>query len=195
MTQEERTGWRCQEISERHRKWGWNSPAVDLDFPMIEYNFGRAVAVVEYKHHRNFEGSAIRLSGPNYKALSDFHDKDGNQHPFFVVRYWPDEQWRLEVMAGNLQATRLLNEHHAGTLTLDIALPGGWVHMSERQWVTFLHKIRGFTLAEAEAQQLSTFNRIPEADIDQAALIADILRRNLDQETLSLIAKTITEGR
>lgn len=34
MTAQERTGWRDEEISARHRIWGVNCPAVDLDFLM-----------------------------------------------------------------------------------------------------------------------------------------------------------------
>lgn len=50
MSAYERSGWRDMELSGRHRIWGFNCPAVDLDFLMVEYNLGIAIAVVEYKH-------------------------------------------------------------------------------------------------------------------------------------------------
>ena len=48
----ERTGWRDQALSDRHREWGFNCPSVDLDFLMVEYNIGLPVALVEYKNER-----------------------------------------------------------------------------------------------------------------------------------------------
>ena len=46
---QERTNWRDEALSQRHRQWGWNCPGLDLDFVFLEYDKGRAVAVVEYK--------------------------------------------------------------------------------------------------------------------------------------------------
>ena len=46
----ERLGWRDERLSERHGHWGFNCPAVDLDFVMLEYNHGKPCALVEYKH-------------------------------------------------------------------------------------------------------------------------------------------------
>jgi hypothetical protein len=47
---QERTGWRDQEISERHRLWGASCPVVDLDFLLTEIHVGEPMALVEYKH-------------------------------------------------------------------------------------------------------------------------------------------------
>ena len=52
MSSKERTGWRDQALSERHRAWGWDCPALDMDFVMIEYDNGKATALVEYKHEQ-----------------------------------------------------------------------------------------------------------------------------------------------
>ena len=49
---QERTNWRDQELSARHRTWGFNCPAVDLDFLMVEYNIGKPVGLIEYKHFK-----------------------------------------------------------------------------------------------------------------------------------------------
>jgi len=47
----ERTGWRDLELSKRHRQWGWDCPGIDLDFLFLEYDRGKAVAIVEYSTH------------------------------------------------------------------------------------------------------------------------------------------------
>jgi hypothetical protein len=38
--------WRDEAISQRHRLWGFNCPAVDIDFLMIEYDQGKPAACV-----------------------------------------------------------------------------------------------------------------------------------------------------
>jgi hypothetical protein len=47
----ERSGWRDLELSQRHRAWGFDVPAVDIDY-FLAYDNGKAVALIEYKHER-----------------------------------------------------------------------------------------------------------------------------------------------
>lgn len=84
----ERTGWRDQNLSERHRIWGWDCPAVDLDFLFLEYDRGKAVAIVEYKHER----AAIQHSiHPTYQAMKDLSDRANV--PLIGCRYANDFSW------------------------------------------------------------------------------------------------------
>lgn len=70
----ERTGWRDIELSKRHRCWGWNCPAIDLDLVLLEYDRGKAVAIVEYKHER----TPLQFpTHPSYQALIDLADRAG----------------------------------------------------------------------------------------------------------------------
>lgn len=41
---EERNGWRDERISKRHRQWGRDCPAVDIDFLMLEYDRDREMS-------------------------------------------------------------------------------------------------------------------------------------------------------
>jgi len=50
LSANERTGWRDEWLSNRHRKWGNDCPAVDIDFLMIEYNHKWPVALIDYKY-------------------------------------------------------------------------------------------------------------------------------------------------
>ena len=129
MTSYERTGWRDQEISARHRAWGFNCPAVDLDFLMVEYNLGYPVAVVEYKSHH---ARLSNLKHPTYRALGELYDRDGKQLPLFIVRYWPTT-WAFRVLALNDSAQQWLQ-------------PDTWVDMSEREFVTGLYRLRQLTI-------------------------------------------------
>lgn len=118
----ERTGWRDQGISLRHKRWGWDCPAVDLDFLMLEYDQGKAVAIVEYKHER---AAPQYPTHPSYRAMADLGNRAGI--PVFGVRYANDWSW---------WRVTPLNDHARK-----------WVpqqaRMTEEQWITLLYQIRG----------------------------------------------------
>lgn len=98
MTAFERTGWRDEQISRRHREWGYNCPAVDLDFLVCEYNVGEPVALVEYKHERAQPPSLLH---PTMRALRSLADTAAL--PFMLV-YYRREPWRFLVFPANERA-------------------------------------------------------------------------------------------
>lgn len=123
----ERTGWRDLGLSQRHRRWGWDCPAIDLDFLFLEYDRGKAVALVEYKHERAAPQYATH---PTYQAMIDLGTRAGV--PVFATRYADDFSW-WNVVPLNESAKRHLDERTT---------------MTEREWVTFLYKIRGYELPQ-----------------------------------------------
>ena len=75
LVAQERSGWRDEGISLRHRKWGWDCPAVDIDFLLIEYDHGKAIALVEYKNeHAPRQRGATSAS---HRAIADLASKAG----------------------------------------------------------------------------------------------------------------------
>jgi hypothetical protein len=126
---QERTGWRDERISARHRDWGFNCPGVDLDFLVAEYNVGRAVAVIEYKHHK---AEIPDANHPTILALRDLAEDRRVPLPFLIVRYWPGI-WAFQVAQ--------LNEIAEANFTLDEA-------MCERDFVMRLYKLRRLRLTE-----------------------------------------------
>ena len=118
----ERTGWRDQRLSLRHRRWGWDCPAVDLDFLMLEYDQGKAVALVEYKHER---AAPQYPTHPSYRAMADLGNRAGI--PVFGVRYADDWSW-WRVTPLNDLARRWVSQQ---------------ARMTEEQWITLLYQIRG----------------------------------------------------
>lgn len=120
----ERSGWRDLALSERHRKWGWDCPAVDLDFLFLEYDKGQPVAIVEYKHEC---ASPQYACHPTYQAMINLGTRAGI--PVFAVRYKSDfTEWiviPLNEIARTAQQER--------------------ISMSEREFVTFLYRLRGYT--------------------------------------------------
>ena len=118
----ERTGWRDLELSRRHRRWGWDCPAVDLDFLFLEYDRGKPVAIVEYKHER---APTQYPSHPTYLAMRELGTRAGI--PVFGVRYARDfSWWRVSPLN---------------------ALAKAWVpaqtEVTEQGWVALLYRVRG----------------------------------------------------
>lgn len=103
MTRYERTGWRDQEISARHREWGQNVPAVDLDFILIEYNRALPVAVVDYKRN---SGQSINLDHPSYKAIAVL----AGDLPFYIA-FYDDKQWWFRIVPMNDAARRWFKDN------------------------------------------------------------------------------------
>lgn len=132
---QERTGWRDLELSRRHRRWGWDCPAVDLDFLFLEYDRGKAVALVEYKHER---AQPQYASHPTYQAMIDLGNRAGV--PVFACRYRDDfSQWIVTP----------LNEK------AKCFLPSK-ADMIEAEWVKFLYKIRGYDAPRDILDNLNT---------------------------------------
>ncbi len=94
-TRQERTEWRDLALSRRHRDWGFNCPAVDLDFLMVEYNCGKPVGLIEYKHHLAL---LPNLEHATYRALTELANLSGL--PFMLAFYWPDI-WAFKVYPVN----------------------------------------------------------------------------------------------
>lgn len=117
----ERTGERDLGLSLRHRSWGWDAPALDLDF--LEYDHGHPVALIEYYRYGNGEGK--NPDHPSMRALAKLGTLA--QIPVFTARYTPDFQhWWVEA----------LNEY-AGPHVGD-----GKAFNSELEFVTFLYRLR-----------------------------------------------------
>ena len=95
---EERTGWRDQRISERHRQWGYDCPATDIDFLLLEYDTGKPAAIVEYKRDG---ASKPNLKRATYRALSIL--ANCAKISFLIAFYWP-KIWAFQVFPVNKYA-------------------------------------------------------------------------------------------
>lgn len=125
MTAYERSGWRDQELSARHRLWGHNCPAADLDFLMVEYNTGLPAALVEYKH--NQRRHPVDLRHPTYRAVIDLADNyKPSPLPFVLSWYWPGS-WVFYAVPVNDAAGRVYRAPR---------------FLSEQEWVRSLYYIR-----------------------------------------------------
>lgn len=118
----ERTGWRDEALSRRHREWGYGCPALDIDFLLIEYQYGIPKALVEYK---NENAKPQFAKHPSYQALVCLGDRA--KIPVFACRYASDFSWWRAVPL-NGYARQYLSER---------------TEMDELSWVALLYKMRG----------------------------------------------------
>ena len=134
---QERTGWRDESISQRHRQWGFNCPAVDLDFLVVEYNQGLPVALVEYKRHT---AKVNTVQHPTYRALAELANGYKEPLPFLLAFYWP-EIWAFRVYPMN----QIAGEHFAVKEVV-----------SEEQYVSRLYRMRNLVLDKNLSGKLNT---------------------------------------
>lgn len=125
--QKERTGWRDQGISDRHRKWGI-SLAVDIDFILAEYMYSKPVALMEYK---NEHAKIPPLNSPefqndsNYQTLINLGNMAGV--PVFLIKYADNFTWYK--VAG-------ISEYGKALLSKTTLMP-------EIEFVKFQYQLRG----------------------------------------------------
>lgn len=123
----ERTGWRDEKLSARHREWGFDCPAMDIDFLLVEYDQRKPIALVEYKHEA---AKPQRKSDVGYQVVSKLATDAGL--PFFACRY-SDCLTSYTVVPINEIAKGIIGQVDG---------------MSEKEWVHFLYYLRGRHLPE-----------------------------------------------
>jgi hypothetical protein len=141
-------------LSERHLSWwGDNCPAVDLDFLMAEFNHGVPVAIVDYKW---FGADLKRTNERTFEVLGGFYNLHGDQIPFIVARYWPDT-WAFKVLPVNAAAQGWYLDRH------DVShdATGGWLALSEREYVESLYALRGDVLTRGDRRYIERLNTTP----------------------------------
>ena len=148
MSAHERSGWRCEAISRRHRTWGYDCPAVDLDFVVAEYNHGLPVAIIEYK---DSHAAPPNLDHPTYRALMALADGfSGGPLPFLVAVYCSTNWWFV-VHPINEVAKRFYG-HVSG------------IPITEQRFVRSLYLLRKRTLNSKDEAAIARLNVIlPEA--------------------------------
>lgn len=100
----EYTGWRDEELSRRHRDWGWNCPATDLDFVLLEYNHRKPVAIVDYKFYLK---RRVDLREANFDAIADLADNYAPGALPFIIPIYSKDPWWFVVISRNERAKQI----------------------------------------------------------------------------------------
>jgi len=130
---DERTFQRDMKLLVRHRQWGFNMPAVDIDF--LEYDNRKSIALVEYKRAADLARCYPELN-TNLQALIDLGNRASL--PVFCTFYNPNLKW-YRIFPVNE------NAKEKGT-------PGGI--LSEYKYVDFLYWLKGRQMPEHIREKL-----------------------------------------
>lgn len=128
--------WRDGAISQRHRTWGVHCPAVDLDFLLLEFDYSRPVALIDWKAYGSPEPN---LMDNNFKALRSLCNTSGI--PFMIV-FYKRYDWWFRVIPANVAAVKVYPETKV---------------MSEYEFVDSLYKLRGREMPKSLAHRLEKF--------------------------------------
>lgn len=121
MSNVERTGWRDEALSRRHRRWGKACTMTDIDFLACEYCTSEPFGIVEYKNEHAANGQENK---PAYRALAKLATR--GRIGFYECRYATDFSCFLVTPLNDFARKRL----PVATM------------MTERGWVAFLYALR-----------------------------------------------------
>lgn len=129
---EESTFQRDMHLLLRHRSWGFDVPATDIDF--LEYDNAKAIALVEYKRTQDLNACTPR-DGANLEALADLGDRA--ELPVFVTFYNQTLAW-YRIFP--------VNAHAVNTGPPEGILP-------EIKYIDFLYWLRGREIPDEVAER------------------------------------------
>ena len=142
MSADERTGWRDQAYSKRHRTWGYDTPTLDIDSTEPEPNETNPAMASLWVEYDNFEPlfyvSLKRGNAPDNdnEEYTYWRVGDAAGKPVVVVHYYPSEPgpWRFSV--------RCLTETPISSRPWPAAYSDPW-ECEEPDYVDFLYRLRG----------------------------------------------------
>jgi len=117
----ERSGWRDIGVLLRHRAYGFDCPATDIDL-LVEFDNASPVALIELK---SWKANLRNTSKSTYHALARLGDRAGI--PAFVVVYASDYSTFI-VAPLNSIAKKIFSRPRK---------------LTETEYVTFLYRLRG----------------------------------------------------
>lgn len=127
------SGWRDGRLNLLHAALDVPAPVPGMSLPMVEYDRGEALAVINYSRR------GVPLpKGPDvgraFAALGQLRGPIGVQLPFLTAQYDP-RNWAMNLFPHNESAADLLGTN-------------GWLPMTEQHFVRLLYRLRGQTLPD-----------------------------------------------
>lgn len=130
----ERTGWRDEALDILLKQHGMEQPD---SFLVTEYNYGKSVAIIEYKD--------IHASPKPDNRLINYCKQRKNKEYYFVILFDYEKKGsfyritRFLIYAGNTNASEFLKEYYTGDSP---------IILTELQFIKFLYEIRDNTSSE-----------------------------------------------
>lgn len=140
----------AESISPRHREWGNDCPATNIDCILAEYNHKQPVAFIEYKGRRPMLSDS---SSANAQVMINLGDRANL--PNYIV-YYNNSDWTFSIAPGNKLSRDLLFKYADFQFNQTI---------DELRFVGFLYALRQERLPASIANKLNRFTE--EAPHDQ----------------------------
>ena len=138
MTANERHFKRDAILSQKHRTWGYNVPAMDVDFLLCEFDNLVPVALIDYRHING----TVNTQSVGAKVMRQLGNMAGL--PAFIVqyRYASDDgtAWKEATLADDAFFWIIPLNDHAEQLFYSWG-DDDW--LNEPQYKDWLHQIRG----------------------------------------------------
>jgi len=133
---QDRDKWRAwnAEVAVRHRLYGLDCPAVDLDHLLIEYDHAKPVALFEQKHE---DAPVLEALNASYQAIAELGTEA--RRPVFEARYAGDYSRWVVTPLNDFARTWI----------------SGMTYFTEIGYVRFLYWLRGRTVPQKVLDALS----------------------------------------
>lgn len=149
----ESTGWRDSWISDKHRSWGYDLPASDIDFMLLEYDNMKPITLVEHKTvgcWKQFGRETVLRWHAPVATLATMAGL-----PSYLCLY-EKQPAAFYVLATNEIAERVPGRN--GSFGSEM------IPMSERQYVAFLYHLRNRRLPSVLVSELESVAIQPHMD-------------------------------
>lgn len=128
------TGWRDSLLTVRHAVYGFTAPAPGMVLPMVEYDRGRAVGLVNYLRIGDEVPNGPETAAA-YRAFGRLADAAAMDHlPFLTAAYDPVD-WSMALFPHNDAAQALVGRK-------------GWTRVVEADFAALLYQMRGKVLPD-----------------------------------------------
>lgn len=139
------SGWRDSRLPLIHADWGFDLPVSGMSLPMVEYDRGYAVAVINYSR-RDQDLPIGRGAAAAYGAFGNLRTPTGGTMPFLTCVYDP-RNWAMQLFGHNDEARDLLGTR-------------GWLPVTEMHFGRLLYRLRGRVMPPLERHGV-TFSTAP----------------------------------
>lgn len=157
MSKQERLGKRNLQYNTRRRLYG-NLPATDIDF--MEYKNGKAIALIETKFGN---GQMIDLNDDQFEAMCDLA---AERIPVICLIYYPlDADGRMLHADSDPNLLAHIQFVAIGVNQVGQRLLPRQKQFTEKQWVAFMHELRGDTEYECYVKLYDTWKPVKISSI------------------------------
>lgn len=144
MARRDDSGWRDSNLTEWHVRNGFPCPAAGTVMPMIEYDRGFAVGIVNYIPRGNGLPQGPEV-GAAYRAFGKLHCDGGQPMPFVTAVYDP-RNWAMQLFPHNDAARELVSGPTGllfGQIRVTTAAQHNWRTVTELDFAALLYAMRG----------------------------------------------------